>query len=265
MRYLTRSDWGARAPKSVPTHFSTVNYVFAHDTTGVTLGADQSVQWVRNIQNFHMDSNGWADIAYSFLYDSYGSIFEGRGWGVVGAHTLNYNSQGHGFAFLGDGDHELTLEALESLRWLIAESDRRYGTKPIRGHRDVFATHCPGDWLYGRLGSLRDGPVPLPPGPIVLPSPVPTSDDYYSVEVMVTQLPVLMKGSQGQHVKLLESLLVANGQSLPNSFYTVNGQQRPDGGFGQEVFDQLFDWQRKAGLGTDGVCGEKTWRRLLCI
>lgn len=255
MRYLTRSDWGARAPKSVPTHFSTVNYVFAHDTTGVTLGADQSVQWVRNIQNFHMDSNGWADIAYSFLYDSYGSIFEGRGWGVVGAHTLNYNSQGHGFAFLGDGDHELTLEALESLRWLIAESDRRYGTKPIRGHRDVFATHCPGDWIYGRLGSVRDASEPpASPGPIVLPSPPSTGDDSYSVEVMVTLMPLVQKGSSGQYARIAQGLLVANGRNIA-----------VDGAFGPNSASALVDWQRAVGLVDDGVIGKATWRRLLCI
>jgi peptidoglycan hydrolase-like protein with peptidoglycan-binding domain len=190
----------------------------------------------------------------TFLYDSYGTIFEGRGWGVVGAHTLNYNSQGHGFAFLGDGDHELTPEALESLRWLVAESDRRYGTKPIRGHRDVFATHCPGDWIYGRLGSLRDGPAPPSPGPIVLPSPPVTGDDYYSVEVMVTQLPVLRRGAKGQYVKNMQGLMVANGCIL-----TI------DGDFGPTTERELGAWQGRAQIGSDSICGPATWRRLLDI
>jgi N-acetylmuramoyl-L-alanine amidase len=255
MRYLTRSDWGARAPKSVPTHFSTVNYVFIHHTTGVTLGADQSNNWVRNIQSYHMDTNGWADIAYSFLFDSYGNVFEGRGWGVIGAHTLNYNSQGHGFAYLGDGSQPLTVDALDAVRWLVAESDRRYGAKTIRGHREVFGTECPGDWLEAHLGDLRGGSVVQPaPGPVILPSPVPTGDDYYSVEVMVTQLPVLRRGAKGQYVKNMQGLMVANGCIL-----TI------DGDFGPTTERELGAWQGRAQIGSDSICGPATWRRLLDI
>lgn len=39
------------------------------------------------LQNYHMDSNGWWDIGYNFLIGGDGNVYEGRGWGVVGAHA----------------------------------------------------------------------------------------------------------------------------------------------------------------------------------
>jgi hypothetical protein len=43
-----------------------------------------------------MDTNGWADIGYSFGVGEDGRIYEGRGWDRVGAHTSGYNSNGIG-------------------------------------------------------------------------------------------------------------------------------------------------------------------------
>ncbi|MFB7411448.1 hypothetical protein ACFCZ2_30140 [Streptomyces sp. NPDC056202] len=43
--------------------------------------ADCAAQ-VRGIQAFHMDSNGWSDIAYSHLACVHGYLFQGRGENV---------------------------------------------------------------------------------------------------------------------------------------------------------------------------------------
>ena len=175
MNFINREQWGARTPKS-RFLFGTVDFIFIHHTTGVTMGANQSDQWVKNIQNLHMDHNGWADIAYSFLYDAWGNVFEGRGWGVVGAHTLNYNSRGHGFAYMGDGSTPLPDKAQESLKWLIGESDRRYGKRMIEGHRDVFQTECPGNWLYDHKqdfrGNAPTSSIPMPGGTVHYDPPI---------------------------------------------------------------------------------------------
>lgn len=103
---------------------------------------------VRGIQRFHMDDRGWSDIAYNFLVAEDGRIFEGRGWGWVGAATYNWNSHSHSFCYLGMGDGPISEEARKSFRWLRAEHARRYGRSYCKGHRDVRATACPGDWLY---------------------------------------------------------------------------------------------------------------------
>ena len=39
---------------------------------------------------------------YSFLVGEDGSVYEGRGWDRVGAHTLNYNSRSIGISILGN-------------------------------------------------------------------------------------------------------------------------------------------------------------------
>jgi N-acetylmuramoyl-L-alanine amidase len=42
---------------------------------------------MRNIQNFHMNTNGWADIGYNFCIGDPGQVYEGRGYGRHGAHA----------------------------------------------------------------------------------------------------------------------------------------------------------------------------------
>ena len=62
-----------------------------------------------------MDSNGWDDIGYSFLIGGDGSVWEGRGWNVLGAHTYHFNDVGYGIDFMGDFmDHDPTQEAMEA-------------------------------------------------------------------------------------------------------------------------------------------------------
>jgi hypothetical protein len=60
----------------------------------------QCVFVVRTIQTFHIESRGWADIAYNFLIGGDGAVYVGRGWDVQGAHTKGYN-KGIGIAFIG--------------------------------------------------------------------------------------------------------------------------------------------------------------------
>lgn len=40
-----------------------------------------------------------------------GNIYEGRGWGVVGAHTIGYNSKSMGISFIGCFMRQLPTEA----------------------------------------------------------------------------------------------------------------------------------------------------------
>ncbi|KAH9518929.1 Peptidoglycan-recognition protein SC2 [Bulinus truncatus] len=93
---VTRAEWGARAPHSV-THFSNpAHYAFIHHSeAGECNDRTSCAALVRSYQNYHMDTNGWSDIGYSFLIGGDGSVFEGRGWDKVGAHTQGYNSVGY--------------------------------------------------------------------------------------------------------------------------------------------------------------------------
>lgn len=112
----------------------------------------------RSIQDFHQDGRGWVDIGYNFLVDVSGRIFEGRGWEVSGAHAPGHNVSGIGVCMIGrDGD--ATPAAKAAIRWLYDEACRLAGRRlKMLGHRDVFATDCPGDELYAwvRAGMPAD-------------------------------------------------------------------------------------------------------------
>ena len=77
-------------------------YLFTHHSEGSYCETEEDCKAVvRAIQDYHMDSNGWSDIGYSFLVGGDGNVYEGRGWNKVGAHTYGYNSVGYGVCFIG--------------------------------------------------------------------------------------------------------------------------------------------------------------------
>ncbi|MFD7867155.1 N-acetylmuramoyl-L-alanine amidase [Streptomyces sp. NPDC059783] len=150
--FYDRSQWGARPPKEV-------TRVDPSSRTGFTVhySAGPTSQTVRQIQNYHMDSNGWSDIGYNFLVDHDGRIFEGRGWDVVGAHATGHNTTHIGACFIGyDGD--ATPRALSALRALYLEANRRTGrTLEKTWHSGLSgqSTQCPGSalraWVQGGM------------------------------------------------------------------------------------------------------------------
>lgn len=119
---------------------------------------------MRVIQNIAF-SRGFLDISYSWLIFKDGTIGEGRGWGVVGAHTVGHNSSSHAFSLVGNYDTTQPSGAqIDSIRWLWKEGQRlgkiaRTVPMPTGGHRDTgYATACPGRFAYSKLSDMR---VPL--------------------------------------------------------------------------------------------------------
>ena len=140
---IPRAQWLARAPRST----STANWS-ARDAFVQHYSAGPTNQTVRQIQDFHMDTNGWSDIGYNFLVTADGRAWEGRGWNRVGAHTADHNGHTIGVCFIGRAGDD-TPAARATLRWLYEEACRRAGRILLqRGHRDYNPTTCPGDTLY---------------------------------------------------------------------------------------------------------------------
>ena len=52
------------------------------------------------------------DIAYSFLVGGDGRIYEGRGWGKVGAHTKCYNGVSYAVSFIGNFVNKMPTECM---------------------------------------------------------------------------------------------------------------------------------------------------------
>ncbi|XP_052805656.1 peptidoglycan-recognition protein SC2-like [Mya arenaria] len=153
---VTRSQWGARPAKTHSTMHVPVNEFFIHHTeTPACTDMTACKTRVRSIQNYHMDSNGWSDIGYSFLVGEDGNVYEGRGWSYVGAHTQNYNSIAFAASMIGSYDSHLpNAKALTAVKNLIAcgiQLGKIRSTYRLYGHRDAGQTSCPGDRLYAEI------------------------------------------------------------------------------------------------------------------
>ncbi|MGI5455356.1 peptidoglycan recognition protein family protein [Streptomyces sp. CA-249302] len=186
-RIITRRGWGAdeklREKKFVYT--KKVKAAFVHHTaSGNGYRCSQADSVIRGIYRYHVESMGWRDIGYNFLVDKCGNIYEGRAGGVakavLGAHTLGFNSNSMGIAVIGTfGSSKPPAAVLKAIARLTAWKLGLYGANPrgktylksgggnlyrkgknvrlnvISGHRDGFATECPGWQLYRKLGTAR--------------------------------------------------------------------------------------------------------------
>jgi peptidoglycan hydrolase-like protein with peptidoglycan-binding domain len=168
MEIISRQGWGARPPRSV----TTVPWP-KRTRVDVHYSAGPPTQTPKQIQAYHMDSRGWADVGYNFLVDRGGKVYEGRGWTVLGSHIAGHNTAGIGVCFIGR-DSDVTEQAKAAIRWLYDEACRLAGRRLDRGgHRDLAATACPGDRLHAwvHAGMLVDEPKPTPPPAAPKPAP----------------------------------------------------------------------------------------------
>ncbi|MBW8820348.1 MAG: N-acetylmuramoyl-L-alanine amidase [Streptomyces sp.] len=186
-RIVTRRGWGAdeslRERRFVYT--KKVKAAFVHHTaSGNGYRCTQVPSLIRGIYRYHVKSMGWRDIGYNFLVDKCGNIYEGRAGGVakavLGAHTLGFNTNSVGIAVVGSyGSKKPPAAVTNAVARLAAWKLGLYGGNPkgktylksgggnrypkgkkvrlnvISGHRDGFATECPGRQLYRKLGSTR--------------------------------------------------------------------------------------------------------------
>lgn len=110
-----------------------------------------------------MDGHGWSDIAYSWLVDQNGTIWEGRGWGRAGGHTENYNFISHAVCWMGGPNETPTPKALASIAAVLREAERMYGFQTVGPHNSVNATGCPGPFLTEWCKTWRETEDPSDP------------------------------------------------------------------------------------------------------
>ncbi|XP_024120156.1 peptidoglycan recognition protein 5 [Oryzias melastigma] len=159
---VSRLQWGAAAPKQKEALKGSAQRVVIHHTALQNCrGLPDSKEHLVSIQSMHMNQRGFDDIGYNFLIGGDGTVFEGRGWGVVGAHTKGHNQDSLGIAFMGNfNSDKLTEEALRSVKGLLLSGVSQNYIDPefvLYGHRDLASTQCPGDNVYAALSHLRSG------------------------------------------------------------------------------------------------------------
>lgn len=111
-------------------------------------------------------------------------------------------------------------------------------------------------------GYLKRGDILVKPGShtvmvltngnCVAPATTTTEGGYCTVN-----LRVLKKGHKGEDVRALQRLLIAAGYSC--------GSSGADADFGGGTYNAVVAYQRAKGLGADGICGAKTWSKLLGV
>jgi hypothetical protein len=101
------------------------------------------------IKRYHMEVNGWRDIGYHWVVERIDGVLTaipGRPEADDGAHCLRHNSDAIGVCVVGD--YTKAPPDDETYRFVAAlckQIKARHPIKEIGGHRDYYATACPGD------------------------------------------------------------------------------------------------------------------------
>jgi hypothetical protein len=167
-----RPDWcpaGNCPPNPNPSPTQVTHLIVHHSAT--TNAASNWAAVVRSFWDFHVNTNGWADIGYNWLIDPNGVLYEGRGDNVLGAHFCGTNGQTMGVCVIGDFTTATpTAAALDMLDQLLAWKACGIAANPlstmfhsgsgltlhrISGHRDGCSTQCPGNAFYPMLPAVR--------------------------------------------------------------------------------------------------------------
>ncbi|MCB9256090.1 MAG: N-acetylmuramoyl-L-alanine amidase [Chitinophagales bacterium] len=175
-----RLDWcpSGNCPSSSNPSSTTVSHLVVHHSAGSNSSPDWAAT-VRSIWDYHVNNRGWADIAYNYLIDPNGVIYEGRGNDVTGAHFSCMNTNTMGVCLLGDFTTATPSAAMITslellLGWKACDIDKdprdtSYFSTGMAdlinlcGHRDgntlgpsCTVTECPGDQVYTILTTIRN-------------------------------------------------------------------------------------------------------------
>lgn len=164
--FVTRAQWGARRPKSVSRNVDPsrggLGVHYGGSGTAPATHAGCIARW-QSWQDFHMDTRGWVDIAYSFGFCQHGYVFGGRGFGVRTAAngTDDGNSRFLAACWVGGAASTPSRQALDALEWITAEVRRLGAGTQVRPHRWFKPTDCPGIPLAAHADRLNDTPLTL--------------------------------------------------------------------------------------------------------
>lgn len=203
VQIISRAQWGAspwtNAVSSVDPG-ERVEYMTHYD--GATYITRTGYAIPRAIEAEHL-GNGWSGIGYHFVVSQAGEIFEGRGWDLQGAHCPNHNRSAIGVQIAVGGDQEPSPAALAASRALYDYACQKYGRQLRKlGHRDGFATDCPGEKLYAWVQAG-------------MPAPSTPEDDMTPDQIASAPIPLVgADGKQSGQTAVLSDYL--NGFLLSN-------------------------------------------------
>ncbi|XP_068633142.1 peptidoglycan-recognition protein LC-like isoform X1 [Battus philenor] len=154
LRIVSRTDWLAQPEAGVLDKLvQPVPWVvISHTATESCHTQSQCVLRVRLIQSFHIESRGWYDIGYNFLIGGDGSVYYGRGWDYMGAHTKGYNKYSIGIAFIGtfniDSPSKQQVDACKKIIQQGVAIGKLVKDYKLFAHSQLMSTLSPGDKVY---------------------------------------------------------------------------------------------------------------------
>ena len=162
---ICKNAWGAR-PLAGELGSHSIERMTVHHTAVRLDRNSDAPGHIRGHQAFHQQS-GWVDLAYHYMIDANGNIYEGRPFSAPGDTFTSYDPAGH-FLVCCEGNfdqQDLPEAQLASLAAMLAWGSAAFGISPdtIGGHRDYASTTCPGTSLAKTLedGTLLDAVVAL--------------------------------------------------------------------------------------------------------
>lgn len=106
---------------------------------------------MKNIQTYHIE-NEFGDIGYNFLAGGDNSIYIGRSWNYIGAHTKGFNNGSICFAFIGTFTTvEPGKRQLDAVQKMIVEGVKLKKLTPdykLYGHNQLIPISSPGKALF---------------------------------------------------------------------------------------------------------------------
>lgn len=110
---------------------------------------------VRIIQQFHVESRMWDDIAYNFLVGGDGNVYEGRGFDHVCNHPYSHKKKGIIISFVGCfSNHLPTKSSLDLCKLLIqkgVEDGHVAHDYKLLAHCQCSPTESPGKMLFEEI------------------------------------------------------------------------------------------------------------------
>jgi len=112
-------------------------------------------QSIEEIATYHVEQKGWPGIAYHFAINWEGDVFQLQKLDEITYHSKGRNTESIGIVFVGNfQEKDLPDVAVESAECLVMGLKESLNIVGVRGHRDVRATLCPGDFAYSKIKYL---------------------------------------------------------------------------------------------------------------
>ena len=181
----SRGSWGARYQDGDIYLSGLAQEVFIHHTVTTTFDEDASANEEREHMRF-LESVGQSrfgtGISYNVLVFPSGRAYQGVSFNRRGTHTGGRNSTARSISFVGNFETHTPSDASLATAAEIYRDGKGtwwHSGAPLRGHRDVSQTACPGKNLYARIPMIRTGAIevdnpikvpgtPKPIGPVAL-------------------------------------------------------------------------------------------------